>query len=82
MNEQKFQLELERFRQKASWENKIFYVILGFLVSVILFYIQQGEVGENCFWGWVMVLGLVLILGELAVNCYLKKVKKEIWDKI
>ena len=43
MNKQEFQLELERFKQKATWENKIFYTVLGFLISVILFYIQHHQ---------------------------------------
>ena len=85
MNEQEFQLELERFKQKASWENKIFYSILGFLLSVILFYIQQGKVGSDGFWIWVGGLGILLILGELLVHCYLdtqmQKIKNRIKEK-
>ena len=68
MNEQEFQLELERFKQKASWENKIFYAFLGFLISVILFYIQQGKVGETNFWLWLGGIGVFLILGEFLVH--------------
>jgi hypothetical protein len=37
MNEQEFQLELERFRQKERWENKIFYSILIFLLGIFAF---------------------------------------------
>ena len=85
MNEQKFRLELERFTQKASWENKIFYTFLGFMISVILFYIQQGKVGENDFWYWVGGLGILLILGEFLVHRYLdtqmQKIKNEIKEK-
>jgi len=85
MNEQKFQLELEMFKQKASWESKIFYTFLGFLISVILFYIQQGKIGENSFWWWVGGLGILLILGEFLVHRYLdtqiQKIKNEIGEK-
>ena len=82
MKEQEFQLELERFKQKASWENKIFYIFLGFLISVILFYIQQGKVGENGFLWWLGGLGVFLIVGELLINCYLNKQMEKIRKKI
>ena len=82
MKEQEFQLELERFKQKASWENKIFYVVLGFLISVILFYIKQGNVGENGFWWWLGGLGVFLIFGELLINRYLDKQKQKIGERI
>jgi formate hydrogenlyase subunit 3/multisubunit Na+/H+ antiporter MnhD subunit len=81
MNEQEFQLELERFKQKASWENKIFYTFLGFLISVILFYIQQGKVGETSFWLWFGGLGLFLILGEFLIHCYLDTQMQKIKNK-
>ncbi|MFH1802537.1 MAG: hypothetical protein ABH864_03725 [archaeon] len=85
MKEQEFQLELERLKQKASWENKIFYTFLGFLISVVLFYIQQGKVGEDGFWWWVSGLGILLILGEFLVHSYLdnqmQKIKNEIREK-
>jgi len=84
MNKQEFQLELERFKQKATWENKIFYTVLGFLISVILFYIQQGKVGEDGFWCWVGGFGILLILGEFLVHRYLdtqmQKIKNEIGE--
>ena len=82
MKEQEFQLELERFKQKASWENKIFYIFLGFLISVVLFYIQQGEVGETNFWLWLGGLGIFLIVGELLVHCYLNNEMQKIKNKL
>jgi len=82
MKEQEFQLELERFKQKASWENKIFYTFLGFLISVILFYIQQGKIGENGFLWWLGGLGVFLIIGEFLVNKYLNNQMKNIREKI
>lgn len=82
MNEQEFQLELERFKQKSSWENKIFYTFLGFLISVILFYIQQNKIGETDFLFWLGGLGVFLIIGEFLINCYLDKEKQKIKENI
>lgn len=82
MNDQEFQLELERFKQKTSWENKIFYATLGFLISVVLFYIQQNKIGETNFWLWLGGLGVFLIIGEISISCYLNKEKQKIKEKI
>lgn len=77
-----FELELERFKQKANWENKIFYTFLGFLISVILFYVQGGKFGETNFWYWMLGLGTFLIVGESLINKYLEKEKEKILNKI
>ena len=82
MNEQEFQLEMERFKQKESWENKTFYLFLGLLISVILFYVQENRIGENSFLYWLGGLALFLIICESLVNCYLDKEKQKIKEKI
>jgi hypothetical protein len=75
---QEFQLEFERFKQKAAWESKIFYTILVFIMGVISFYIKENRVSESSFVWWRAGLSLFLIVGEGLINCYLDQQKDEI----
>lgn len=81
MNEQEFQLELERFKQKASWETHLFYFVLSSLWGIILLGISKNIViAQNLsesveieifglhIWGWFLILTGVLIVGEWTIQ--------------
>ena len=75
MNEQEFQLELERFKQKERWETHIFYFVLSALWGIILLGITQNisEGIRNQIWGlsirsWFLILAGVLIFGEWVLQ--------------
>lgn len=77
MNEQKFQLEFERFKQKSNWENKIFFVLLTFIISALTFFIKEDRTNECVFWLWLAGLSLALIVGEFLISRYLNIEKKK-----
>ncbi len=68
MNEQEFQLELERFKQKERWETHIFYFTLSALWGIILLYFNGIRIfGWDIIW-WLLTLGFVLIIGEWTLQ--------------
>jgi len=68
MNKQEFQLELERFKQKASWETHIFYFILSALWGIILIYFNGIRVFDWDIIWWFLILAGVLIIGEWVLQ--------------
>jgi len=81
MNEQEFQLELERFRQKSSFENRIAYILLTAVVGGILFYFQKDNFELIPFMLSLGVLAILLFIVEL-INPYLNNEMKKIKEKI
>jgi len=81
MNKQEFQLELERFKQKASFENRIAYVLLTAVVGGILFYFQKDNFELIPFMLSLLILAILLFLIEL-INPYLDNEMKKIKEKI
>ena len=72
MNEQEFQVELERFKQKANWEKTIFYFSLTAMWGFILISLKN----ELKIFGldlilWILILGVLMCLGEFFVQNYL-----------
>ena len=81
-SEKRFQLELERFKQKASWENKIFYTFLGVLISIIFISSESGKfLGIKTIY-WLLIMAIFLIVGEFLVNKYLDNHKDKIMGEI
>ena len=72
MKEQEFQVELERFKQKASWEKTIFYFSLTALWGLILISLKDELkiFGLDLIW-WILILGVLMSLGEFFVQNYL-----------
>lgn len=80
MNEQEFQLELERFKQKASWETKLFYFTLSALWGIVILGVTQNiklinssEIVKIVIFGlpllgWFLILAGILIIGELIIQ--------------
>jgi len=74
-----FQLELERFKQKASWENKMFYTFLVIILSIIIITLNETEKFLNLRTIiWILVLCAFLIFGEFLINRYLDNQKDKI----
>ena len=83
MKEQEFQLELERFKQKASWEKMIFYLSITTLWGIILIFLTKkisarGDLNLiilRDFLGtmilWILALAVIMVLGEFLVQNYL-----------
>jgi hypothetical protein len=68
MNEQEFQLELERFKQKASWETRLFYFALSALWGIILLYFNGIRVLDLDIIWWFLILGIFLMGGEWLIQ--------------
>jgi len=82
MNEQEFQLELERFKQKERWENKIFYSILIFLLGIFAYYIEGSKLDGKSFLLWLIGLSLFMLIVELLLEGYLNTQKEILRKKI
>ena len=73
-----FQLELERFKMKSTWESRIFYSFLALIGAVIIFYIHEGKFMENSFWWLLLSFSFIFINWRRIVNKFLDKEKEKI----
>lgn len=72
----KFALELERFKQKDSLENKTYYTFLVVLLAISAYFYKRGN---YCDFGLsLIVLVFLLVLGEFLIHKYLDKQVEEI----
>lgn len=82
MDEKEFQLELERFKQKERWENKIFYSVLIFLLGVFAYYIEGNKLDGQSFLLWLGGLSLLMLVVEFLLEGYLNTQKEILRKKI
>ena len=77
-----FQVELERFRMFERWERTLFYWLIATLVSIIYLSLQGVNVFNIGVTGWLFILSILLIIGELIINRFLNIKKDDLIEKI